>query len=77
MAQNDYYDDRRYCFGCGRYVTYLQSPLASYCTECGGAVQLFSGEDLARFQRGTLGSLDRGGAAAEGEAWPERFGSSA
>lgn len=46
----DFDEDRRYCEGCGKYVRYLLSIRASYCTECGGTVRLFSPADQARFQ---------------------------
>jgi hypothetical protein len=51
MVQSTYYEDRRYCCACRRYVHYLESPLGSYCSSCGGPVKLFSPQDLESFRR--------------------------
>jgi hypothetical protein len=51
MATSTYYEDRRYCHACRRYVQYLQSPRAAFCSSCGDAVRLFSPHDLEQFRR--------------------------
>ncbi|MBK7644993.1 MAG: hypothetical protein IPJ19_18435 [Planctomycetes bacterium] len=50
MATSNFYEDRRYCRACKRYVHYLQSPREAHCFLCGGAVRLFSPPDLERFR---------------------------
>jgi hypothetical protein len=53
----DFYDDRRFCKSCQKYVSYLFSTENSFCINCGGPVQLMSDGDLSEFQR----SLREGG----------------
>ena len=49
MENPDYYNDRKYCEQCQRYVSYLMSLDHSYCTECGERVRLFSQNDWETF----------------------------
>ena len=49
MENPDYYNDRKYCAHCQRYVSYLMSLDHYYCTECGERVRLFSQNDWASF----------------------------
>lgn len=52
MDQNDFYEDTKWCDGCGTYVRYLMSMEHSYCVECGGKVRLFNEEDWKAFNEG-------------------------
>lgn len=49
MQSIDFYNDYKYCPECDMYVTYLMSIHTSYCTKCGGQVQLFSKKDWDEF----------------------------
>lgn len=63
-------DDRRYCAACTDYVRFLQSPSASYCTDCGGVVTIFSPEDMESLQsslRADKGFVARQGPRGEGD----------
>ncbi len=68
MATIPFYEDSRYCAACRRYVTYLASPLAAYCSTCGEAVRLFSPRDLEQFRA----RLHNGRAARERAAQARR-----
>ncbi len=59
MDSIDYYNDKKYCPKCDKYVTYLQSIQACYCTQCGGQVRLFSKADWEEFQRQERGAAQR------------------
>lgn len=47
MITPQFDEDRRYCPCCDDYVSFLSSPDASYCVECGGKVKVLSPQDLA------------------------------
>jgi hypothetical protein len=42
---NDFYNNRKHCDSCNKYVSYLMSVDTSYCVECGSEVHLFSSSD--------------------------------
>jgi len=48
---NNYFEDTKFCPCCREYVLYLKSPKASYCSDCGAKVRLFSAEDKRAFKR--------------------------
>lgn len=45
----DYYEDRRWCPKCTRYVAYLLSPHDAWCVSCGAKVRLFSDTESREF----------------------------
>lgn len=51
MRLHDYYQDQKFCRGCGRYVHYLRALERCYCVVCGDEVRLFSSGDAASFRR--------------------------
>jgi hypothetical protein len=53
MERSEFDDDLRFCPTCRAYVRYLSSPSLAYCVECGGQVQIYSREDLAKLRQGT------------------------
>ncbi len=61
MATYDYYNDTKFCPTCEKYVTYLMSIHASYCTTCGGEVRLFSKEDWENFNHGLSSKRPKAG----------------
>ena len=50
----DFYDDRKYCDRCKRYVRYLTSMNQSYCINCDGKVTVFSEKDMKAFHKTPL-----------------------
>ncbi len=50
----DFYDDRKYCDRCKRYVRYLTSMNQSYCINCDGKVTVFSKKDMKAFHKTPL-----------------------
>lgn len=53
MQSIDFYSDHKFCSACDKYVTYLMSIHASYCTQCGSEVRLFSKSDWKAFNHST------------------------
>ena len=49
MANQDFYDERKWCDNCKDYVRYLMSVDHSFCVQCGHKVRLFSHDDARRF----------------------------
>jgi hypothetical protein len=49
MNTNSFYNDRKFCPCCQEYVSYLTSPVQSYCVQCAGEVRIMSPEDWAAF----------------------------
>jgi hypothetical protein len=61
MERTSYYEDQKYCAGCGQYVQYLMSVEASYCIHCGERVHLFSREDWESFNQSLQERRPKGG----------------
>lgn len=61
MENPDYYNDRKYCSHCKKYVTYLMSLDHSYCTDCGHRVRLFSEDDWESFHNTLQRQKPKGG----------------
>ena len=61
MDQSDFYNDRKFCEGCGDYVPYLQSLEHSYCAVCGSQVRLFSDADWDAFHSSLKERRGKGG----------------
>ncbi len=51
MPVSNYYQERKFCPACDRYVRFLQSLDESFCVECGAKVRLFSPKDHRAFLR--------------------------
>jgi len=58
---NNFYNDRKHCSHCDEYVTYLMSVDQSFCTQCGGEVQLLSQEDWENFNANLQSRRSKGG----------------
>ncbi len=61
MEHASYYNDRKYCDHCNKYVSYLMSVDTSYCVECGNEVRLFSQEDWHSFNEKLQSRRPKGG----------------
>lgn len=47
MITPQFDEDRRFCPCCDTYVSFLSSPEASYCVNCGSQCKVLSPQDLA------------------------------
>ena len=61
MDQLDFYNDRKFCTDCEKYVPYLMSVENSYCADCGGEVRLFSESDWKAFNEAMAARKPKGG----------------
>ena len=61
MEPRDYYNDRKYCAHCQKYVSYLMGMEHSYCVECGTRVRLFSEQDWLAFNENLTRQRPKGG----------------
>ena len=61
MEPRDYYNDRKYCAHCQKYVSYLMGMEYSYCVDCGNRVRLFSDSDWVQFNDNLTRQKPKGG----------------
>ncbi len=61
MENTNYYNDKKFCDHCSKYVSYLMSVDISYCVECGGEVRLFSENDWQNFNDKLSARRSKGG----------------
>jgi len=61
MNQSNFYNDKKHCAHCDKYVSYLMSVDASFCVECGNEVHLFSKEDWTSFHQNLEARRPKGG----------------
>ncbi len=67
MELNDFYNDRKFCAHCNRYVPYLMSLERSYCADCGQEVRLFSESDWKHFHAKIQERKLKGGRPRKGQ----------
>jgi len=61
MDNLDFYNDRKFCPSCDKYVSYLMSIEHSFCVDCGTEVRLFSGNDWQEFNDSLSAKRPKGG----------------
>ncbi|MBL8900118.1 MAG: hypothetical protein JNM84_20985 [Planctomycetes bacterium] len=44
----NFYEEKKYCPACAKYVHFLQNVHHSYCVDCGTVVHLMSAEEFAK-----------------------------
>ncbi len=57
----NFYNDRKFCPDCQKYVSYLMSIEQSFCVECGSVVRLFSEDDWEQFNSTMAAKRPKGG----------------
>lgn len=60
-TDSDFYNERKYCDHCDKYVSYLMSTDCSFCVECGNKVHLFSKNDWEEFNTNLKERRPKGG----------------
>jgi len=61
MNDSNFYNDKKYCDCCDKYVSYLMSVDSSFCVECGTEVHLFSKDDWTAFHETLDARRPKGG----------------